>query len=72
MYGIGKNNLKCIFFTTCTCCQRIYFFFIWIGQWKVKIYQTDFHSLSRQIVYQMIYWLLIMFFFFPLKSGIWC
>ena len=44
IYVIGKNNLKCIFFMTY--CQRKNFF-SWIGQWKVNIYQTAYHSQSH-------------------------
>ena len=45
---IGKNNLKCIFFMSYW--QRINFF-SWIEQWKVNIYQTDYHSLSHWIYF---------------------
>ena len=47
IYVIVKNNLKCIFFMSYW--QRINFF-SWIEQWKVNIYQ-------------MIFCVLIMFFF---------
>ena len=45
IYVIGKNNLKWFIFMLKNC-QRINFF-SWIGQWKVNIYQTAYHSLSH-------------------------
>ena len=51
--------------------KNIFFFHL---NWTVESQNLSnrFSLIVSAIVYQMIYWLLIMFFFFLLKSGIWC
>ena len=70
MHVIGKNNFKCIFFTTCTCCQRI-FFFSSESESQKFIKQISTHCLGNSLS-NYILTTHHVFLFFRLKSGIWC